>query len=111
MAALPGPLQRRIDALASAYFDAPGMPRVDFTKPAGAPALFAPNSVSWRVMKNPVALFIGGIAAVILELAEPRVRTGVWEHTTFRSDPCAHEAHRICRDGDGLRPAERGARR
>jgi uncharacterized protein (DUF2236 family) len=24
---------------------------------------------------------------VILELAEPRVRTGVWEHTTFRTDP------------------------
>jgi uncharacterized protein (DUF2236 family) len=24
---------------------------------------------------------------VILELAEPRVRTGVWEHTSFRRDP------------------------
>ena len=24
---------------------------------------------------------------MILELAEPRVRTGVWEHTTFRVDP------------------------
>ena len=22
-----------------------------------------------------------------MELAEPRVRTGVWEHTTFRIDP------------------------
>jgi len=33
------------------------------------------------------ALFIGGVAAVIMELAEPRVRTGVWEHTTFRVDP------------------------
>jgi uncharacterized protein (DUF2236 family) len=40
-------------------------------------------------MKNPVALTIGGIAAVILELAEPRVRTGVWEHSTFRTDPVA----------------------
>ena len=29
------------------------------------------DSVSWRVFKNPVALFIGGVAAVILELAEP----------------------------------------
>jgi uncharacterized protein (DUF2236 family) len=45
--------------------------------------------VSWRVFKNPVALYIGGIAAVLLELAEPRVRTGVWEHTTFRTDPLA----------------------
>ncbi|MEJ0058138.1 MAG: oxygenase MpaB family protein [Terricaulis sp.] len=80
-------LQRRIDALAEDYFDPPGMKRVDFAAPAGAPALFAPDSVSWRVMKNPVALMIGGIAAVILELAEPRVRSGVWDHTTFRTDP------------------------
>jgi len=35
----------------------------------------------------PCELFIGGVAAVIMELAEPRVRTGVWEHTTFRIDP------------------------
>jgi uncharacterized protein (DUF2236 family) len=46
-----------------------------------------PDSISWRVFKNPLALFIGGVAAVIMELAEPRVRTGVWEHTTFRVDP------------------------
>jgi uncharacterized protein (DUF2236 family) len=34
-----------------------------------------------------VTLFIGGVAAVILELAEPAVRTGVWKHTGFRRDP------------------------
>lgn len=65
----------------------PGVRPVDFTAPVGAAALFAPDSVTWRVMKNPVALVIGGVAAVILELAEPRVRTGVWEHTSFRRDP------------------------
>jgi len=43
--------------------------------------------VSWRIFKNPVALFIGGVAAVILELADPAVRTGVWEHSDFRRDP------------------------
>ena len=64
-------------------------PTADFTKPAGEAALAGPDSVSWRVFKNPVALYIGGIAAVLLELAEPRVRTGVWEHTTFRTDPLA----------------------
>jgi uncharacterized protein (DUF2236 family) len=63
------------------------LPTVDFTQPAGEPALAAPESVSWRVFKNPVALYIGGIAAVLLELAEPRVRSGVWDHTTFRTDP------------------------
>ena len=86
MARLPAPLHARFEAAAAAYFDAPGL-NVDFTAPVGAPALFAPDSVTWRVMKNPVALTIGGIAAVILELAEPRVRTGVWEHTSFRRDP------------------------
>jgi uncharacterized protein (DUF2236 family) len=63
--------------------------KVDFASPPGAPAFCGPDSVSWRVFKNPVALFIGGVAAVVLEFAEPRVRTGVWEHTTFRKDPVA----------------------
>ena len=87
MARLPSLLQTRIEAMAAAFLDGPGLPRLDFTQPAGAPALFAPDSVAWRVMKNPLALVIGGIAGVILELAEPRVRTGVWEHTRFREDP------------------------
>jgi uncharacterized protein (DUF2236 family) len=39
------------------------------------------------VFKNPLSLFIGGVTAVVMELAEPRVRTGVWEHTNFRIDP------------------------
>jgi uncharacterized protein (DUF2236 family) len=62
-------------------------PSADFGSPAGEPALADPASVSWRIFKNPVALFAGGVAAVLLELAEPRVRSGVWEHTDFRRDP------------------------
>ena len=62
-------------------------PTADFTQPAGEAALAGPDSISWRVFKNPVALYIGGITAVLLELAEPRVRSGVWDHTTFRTDP------------------------
>ena len=72
---------------AKTLLESPGAPRVDFTVPVGEPALAAPDSVSWRVFKNPVALFVGGVTAVILELAEPRVRTGVWEHSSFRTDP------------------------
>jgi len=60
---------------------------VDFLGPAGEQGLIGPDSVAWRVFKNPVALFVGGITAVILELAEPRVRSGVWNHTSFRTDP------------------------
>ncbi|RAK51098.1 oxygenase MpaB family protein [Phenylobacterium deserti] len=60
---------------------------LDYAQPAGDPGLFGPDSVTWRVHANPVILAIGGVAAVILELAEPRVRSGVWEHSTFRTDP------------------------
>lgn len=63
------------------------LPRIDFLTPAGAPALYAADSISWRIYKNPVSLFIGGIAAVLLELAEPRVRSGVWGHSIFPTDP------------------------
>src|ERR1700759_5410314 len=59
----------------------------DFTQPPGERALVSADSVSWRILKNPVALYVGGIAAVILELAEPAVRTGVWEHSSFRKNP------------------------
>ncbi|WMT86575.1 oxygenase MpaB family protein [Pelagibacterium sp. 26DY04] len=58
----------------------------DYAAPAGAPALVSPDSLSWRLFKNPVSLFVGGVAAVILELAEPSVRSGVWEHSSFRKD-------------------------
>lgn len=80
-------MQRWIDGVARTWLEPPGIPPVDFTRPRGEEALAGPQSVSWRVFKNPVALFVGGVAAVVLELAEPRVRTGVWEHSSFRSDP------------------------
>ena len=63
------------------------IPRIDFLNPPGAPALYAPDSLAWQVFKNPVALFVGGITAVLLELAEPRVRSGVWGHSIFPTDP------------------------
>jgi uncharacterized protein (DUF2236 family) len=61
--------------------------KIDFTAPAGAPAFCGPSSVSWRVFKNPVALGIGGVAAVLLEFADARIRTGVWEHSIYKIDP------------------------
>lgn len=58
----------------------------DFTQPLGEPGLVPADSISWRIFKNPVSLFIGGVSAVILELAEPSVRSGVWDHSSFRTD-------------------------
>ena len=84
---LPWPLQSGLEAATRALFDLDDQSSADFLHPVGEAALVSPDSVSWRVFKNPISLFIGGVAAVIMELAEPRVRTGVWEHTTFRVDP------------------------
>ncbi|MCC2974609.1 oxygenase MpaB family protein [Massilia sp. IC2-476] len=64
----------------------PGM-AFDFSQPAGEPALAPQGGVAWEVFANPVALFVGGVTAVLLELAEPAVRAGVWEHSSFRRDP------------------------
>ncbi|MGE0665012.1 MAG: oxygenase MpaB family protein [Sphingomonadales bacterium] len=85
-ALLPPLISRRLDSAASALLRPAGR-AVDFSRPVGEPALVSPDSVSWQVFRNPVSVFIGGVAAVILELAEPSVRTGVWEHTSFRDDP------------------------
>jgi len=82
-AALSRPLQRHVAKL----LYPPGTQPEDFLQPAGEPALIAPDSLSWRVFANPLAMFVGGVTAVLLELAEPRVRTGVWEHTSFREQP------------------------
>ena len=79
---------------------------VDFTRPIGEPAMTAPNSVSWDVYANPVTLYIGGIAAVLLELAEPRVRHGVWDHSSFKRDP----AGRLRRTGMAAMITVYGAR-
>lgn len=75
-------------------------------EPVNFPTLIPSGSVSWRVFKNPVAAFVGGVAAVLLELAEPRVRTGVWEHTTFRTDPLS----RMKRTGEATMVTVYGAR-
>jgi uncharacterized protein (DUF2236 family) len=84
---LPWPVRRGLEAATRALFDLGNQSSADFLQPTGEAALVPPDSVSWRVFKNPLSLFVGGIAAVIMELAEPRVRTGVWEHTTFRNNP------------------------
>ena len=85
--ALPWPLRSGLEAATRALFGLGDQSSADFLRPAGEAALVSPDSVSWRVFKNPLSLFIGGVAAVIMELAEPRVRADVWEHTTFRVDP------------------------
>jgi uncharacterized protein (DUF2236 family) len=84
---LPWPLRAPVDRAVRDFLTSSGSEPFDFAQPADEPALVPADSVSWRIFKNPVAVFVGGVAAVILELAEPRVRAGVWDHTSFRTDP------------------------
>ena len=84
---LPGALQRYLDGTVDALLSGESGQPSNFALPAREEALLPADSLSWRVLKNPIALFVGGTAAVILELAEPAVRAGVWEHSSFRKDP------------------------
>ena len=60
---------------------------LDFSRPPGEPAFCAPDSLTWSIYKNPVALAIGGVAAVLLEFADARIRAGVWNHSVYPTDP------------------------
>lgn len=79
---------------------------IDFARPHGEPSVVGPDSVSWQIFRNPVTMFVGGIAAVLLELGEPRVRAGVWDHSSFRRDP----AGRLRRTGMAAMVTVYGAR-
>lgn len=103
----PSLLQSLAGTLVRDLMTVDGRPNGDFGKPAGEAALVPPRSVSWRVFKNPVALFVGGVAAVILELAEPHVRAGVRQFTGFRTDPVT----RLRRTGLAAMVTVYGARR
>jgi uncharacterized protein (DUF2236 family) len=103
---LPDGLERRFEAICLGLASQADARAVDFSRPRGEEALVPPYSLSWRVFKNPVTVFIGGVAAVILELAEPAVRTGVWEYSKFREDPIG----RLRRTGSAAMVTVYGAR-
>jgi uncharacterized protein (DUF2236 family) len=84
---LPAALQRHFNATMQDFLYGQPNSRGDFALPLREAALLPADSVSWRIFKNPIALFIGGTAAVILELADPAVCAGVWEHSSFRKNP------------------------
>jgi uncharacterized protein (DUF2236 family) len=84
---LPGTLQRRLNSTLHSFLYGQTSRESDFNRPLREEALVSAQSVSWRIFKNPIALFVGGTAAVILELAEPSVRAGIWEYSSFRKNP------------------------
>ena len=54
-----------------------------------ADALFASDSVAWRVHGDVVTMLIGGVASLMLQMLHPSVLAGVWDHSDFRNDMMA----------------------
>ncbi len=46
-----------------------------------ADALFAPDSVAWRVNGDIVTMMIGGVSGLLLQMLHPAVLAGVWDHS------------------------------
>ncbi len=59
---------------------------VDFSQPVGDPGLFGPDSAVWIVHADFTSMLIGGVTALYLQMLEPRVLAGVWDHSNFRQD-------------------------
>jgi uncharacterized protein (DUF2236 family) len=49
-------------------------------------ALFAPDSVVWRVHGDVTSMMAGGIAALLLQMLHPKALGGVWDHSDVQSD-------------------------
>ena len=52
----------------------------------GDPGLTGPGSVTWRISRERVVP-LGGLSALLLQLAHPLVAAGVAEHSSFQDDP------------------------
>ena len=85
--------------------------KIDYGQPVGEPAYLHPGSVHWRVYKNPFALAVGGVAAVLLEFADARIRAGVWDHSTFKVDPIGRSKRTGVAAMVGVYGAQSAARR
>src|SRR5205807_7300357 len=83
---LPWPLQSSLEAMARVLLEPGDRSHIDFSRPVGEAALLSPESVSWRVFKNPLSLFIGGVTAVIQLPRPAAVNDGPGLATTHRHE-------------------------
>jgi uncharacterized protein (DUF2236 family) len=49
-------------------------------------ALFARDSVVWRVHGDVGSMMVGGVTSLLLQMLHPAVLAGVWDHSNFRQD-------------------------
>lgn len=71
------------DQIVAVFNDAEKGERPVTPRPDG---LFGPQSVVWRVHGDVTTMMVGGIAALLLQMLDPAVLAGVWDHSNFRKD-------------------------
>src|SRR3954470_18430844 len=49
-------------------------------------ALFARDSVIWRVHGDVTSMMAGGVAALLLQMLHPKALAGVWDHSNVHDD-------------------------
>ena len=54
--------------------------------PRSADALFAPDSVIWRVHGDVTSMMVGGISALLLQMLHPAALAGVYDHSDVERD-------------------------
>jgi uncharacterized protein (DUF2236 family) len=82
------PVRGTIDSL----FGGDRFPEEQYDDPPGDPGLFGPESVTWRVHAD-ASMFVGGIAALLLQSLHPRAAAVVASSSRFREEPL----HRLSR--------------
>src|SRR5439155_5212680 len=85
---LRSPVRETIGAL----FGSDRFPEERYDAPAGDPGLFGPDSVTWQVHAD-VSMFVGGIAALLLQALHPGAAAIVAASSRFREE----RLHRLSR--------------
>ena len=76
------------------YFSGDRFPEEQYDEPPGDEGLFGSDSVTWRVHAD-VSMFVGGMAALMLQSLHPRAAAVVAGSSRFREEPL----HRLSRTG------------
>jgi uncharacterized protein (DUF2236 family) len=85
-------LREPVRSTINSLFGADRFPEERYDEPLGDPGLFGPGSATWQVHAD-VSMFVGGIAALLLQALHPRAAAVVASSSTFRNQPL----HRLSR--------------
>ena len=83
-----------IRGVIGSYFSADRFPEEQYTDPPGDEGLFGSDSITWQVHAD-VSMFVGGMAALMLQSLHPRAAAVVAGSSRFREEPL----HRLSRTG------------